>query len=319
MNLKYSIIVPVYNTEQYIKKCIDSLVNQTYRNIEIIIIDDGSTDGSKLIYSSYSDTRIKLFYKENSGLSDTRNFGLSKASGNYILFLDSDDYYDVDAIDRLNYVINNNNELPEIISISLKKVLPNEEIFDTLTHTNQSHINMKGIDFLKNEMLNGTMHMAAVMKVYSRTFLIEKKLFFKSRILHEDEEFTPRALLVAEKILPTSLDFYNYVIHENSITTSKASLKNFTDLFNTLSELEILYKKIDDNETKKIFMNNLLEKYLYMYAKANIYKKEYITFQHKEFVHKKANNLKNKMKVLLFSISDSLYCYIYRKKENKRS
>lgn len=311
MNLKYSIIVPVYNTEQYIKKCIDSLINQTYSNLEIIIVDDGSTDQSKQIYSSYSDTRIKCFFKENSGLSDARNFGISKASGDYILFLDSDDYYDTDAINKLNSIIDKNNELPEVISISLKKILPDGKKIDSLNHTNQSYKIINGVEFLKNEMIHNTMHMAAVMKIYNRIFLIQKNLSFKSGILHEDEEFTPRALLAAKTILPTSLDFYNYVIHENSITTSKASLRNFTDLYETLVELQKKYRRIGNTKTEKIFMNNLLEKYLYMYAKADMYK--YKKIQHKDFVYKKSYGLKSKFKVFLFLISDKLYCFIYRK------
>ena len=105
-----SIIIPVYNVEKYINCCIDSIVNQTYRNIEVIIVDDGSTDDSLKICNLYSqqDKRVKTFHKENSGLSDARNFGFKQSTGEYILFIDSDDFWiDNHQLDTLINTINN--------------------------------------------------------------------------------------------------------------------------------------------------------------------------------------------------------------------
>ena len=87
-----SIIVPIYNAEEYLKRCIDSLVNQTKKEIEIVLINDGSTDNSEKIIKSYKDDRIKYFKNKNQGIGKTRNFGIEKACGKYILFVDSDDY-----------------------------------------------------------------------------------------------------------------------------------------------------------------------------------------------------------------------------------
>jgi len=89
-----SIIVPIYNVEQYVDKCIQSILNQTYQNLEIILVDDGATDCSGSIADSYAakDKRIKVFHKENGGLSDARNYGLDHVTGDYILFVDSDDF-----------------------------------------------------------------------------------------------------------------------------------------------------------------------------------------------------------------------------------
>ena len=89
---KVSIIVPIYNKEKYIKKCIDSILNQTYSNIEAIVINDGSTDNSDNIMKSYNNKIIKYYSRKNHGIGATRNFGLKKATGDYIVFLDSDDY-----------------------------------------------------------------------------------------------------------------------------------------------------------------------------------------------------------------------------------
>ena len=112
-----SIIIPVYNVEKYIVECLESVVNQTYENLEIILVNDGSTDNSKEICLEYAqrDQRIKLYSKENGGLSSARNYGLSKVTGNYVFFLDSDDYLVTDTIENLlNMLINTNADVSSV-------------------------------------------------------------------------------------------------------------------------------------------------------------------------------------------------------------
>ena len=107
MNELVSIIVPVYNVEKYIKKCVDSLITQTYSNLEIILVNDGSPDNSGKICDEYaqSDSRIKVIHKANGGLSDARNTGIDIAEGQYIFFLDSDDWIDCQCIEKLHNLI----------------------------------------------------------------------------------------------------------------------------------------------------------------------------------------------------------------------
>ena len=115
MNPNYSVIIPVYNAEPFIYKAIESLKNQTYTNIEVIIVDDGSTDNSydKCKYLIENDHRFKLFHKQNGGVSSARNYGIKKSSGEYISFLDSDDYIDKNCFNRINSIIKKYN--PEIV------------------------------------------------------------------------------------------------------------------------------------------------------------------------------------------------------------
>lgn len=101
MNYKVSIIVPMFNSEKFILRCIDSLINQTYKNIEIIVIDDGSTDNSVKELSKYKDERLKVYVKENKGVSSARNYGIKKSNGDYLLFVDSDDYIEDSMIDEM--------------------------------------------------------------------------------------------------------------------------------------------------------------------------------------------------------------------------
>ena len=100
---KISIIVPVYNAQKYLKKCIDSIINQTYKNIEILLINDGSKDKSLKICKEYEkkDSRIIVIDKQNKGVSNTRNVGIKKSTGDYIVFIDSDDCFELDAIETM--------------------------------------------------------------------------------------------------------------------------------------------------------------------------------------------------------------------------
>lgn len=145
---KVSIIVPIYNVEKYLVRCISSLVNQDYSNIEIILVDDGSTDNSSTIAKHFSENspNVNYYYKKNGGLSDARNFGIKKATGEYLMFIDSDDYIDFDTVSKLVELSNKNNS--EITCCGkyiedengkyyFKNVLKNEKIYnreDALSH-----------------------------------------------------------------------------------------------------------------------------------------------------------------------------------------
>ena len=102
MDKLISVIVPIYNVEKYLTKCIESIINQTYKNLEIILVDDGSPDKSPIICDEYAkkDNRIKVIHKKNGGLSDARNYGMSLATGEYISFIDSDDYIDEEMYEK---------------------------------------------------------------------------------------------------------------------------------------------------------------------------------------------------------------------------
>lgn len=104
MTEKVSVIVPVFNVEKYLRQCLDSILQQTYQNLEIIIINDGSTDGSDAICREYAgkDSRISYFAKENTGISDTRNVGIRQATGEYVTFVDSDDWVEHTYVEELH-------------------------------------------------------------------------------------------------------------------------------------------------------------------------------------------------------------------------
>lgn len=131
-NIKISVIVPVYNVEKYIRQCLESIINQTYKNLEIIIVNDGTRDNSMKIVEEYlSDERIRVINKENGGISSARNRGIEEATGEYVSFVDSDDWLEIDLYERIVQILEGNKvDIIFLIIIDIVKIKKNtEEIF----------------------------------------------------------------------------------------------------------------------------------------------------------------------------------------------
>ena len=296
----FSIVVPVYKVEQYLRRCIDSLLAQTYRDFEIILVDDGGTDSCPEICDVYAevDPRIKVIHKPNGGLSDARNAGLRAAVGEYVLFVDSDDSIVPDTLERFAEITDGKYDLicgdGNVIGGDLQ-----------FSHISQVGA-FAGKDFLKKSVSNGRMPMASVLNLYRREFLVTNQLSFKVGILHEDEQFTPRTLLKAESVYNSGIVFYNYYIHDGSITQKRDMRKNATDLYDTCCELAEIYSGLQDIELRKLLLDSLVVKYLHIFQVSRIYKygKKYI---HKRFVLRYAYQVKTRLKAYLFCFSCRIY------------
>ncbi|MPM65691.1 Undecaprenyl-phosphate 4-deoxy-4-formamido-L-arabinose transferase [bioreactor metagenome] len=249
-----SIIVPVYNSEKYINRCMDSLINQTYKNIEIIAIDDGSKDNSLEILNQYAtkDKRIKVFYQINQGPSVARNTGLDKSSGSYVMFVDIDDYIDLDMARLL------------ITDIDEKK--------STLVLCDNSEVWLDKID--KRKILddnNANVSKSKVIKLIAsgRAGLVCGKLFSKNIIekynirfdknvkMCEDQIFFLNISIHCKKFIyvPKSLYYYDRR-NENSITVKyqKNAIDNQIYVINNIKE--ILNKSDLDNDEINLIINN---------------------------------------------------------------
>lgn len=303
-----SVIVPIYKVEEYLDACVQSLVTQTYKNIEIILIDDGSPDNCPVMCDNYAkdDKRIKVIHKKNGGLSDARNEGLKKATGKYILFVDSDDYIDFDTCERFLDIIGY--KTPDIVVGNAQKI-ENKKVSILKHHFNTHGQMVTGKLYIKKELKHETMYMASCFNLYNRSFLLGNKLNFKNNFLHEDEHFTPRAFLKAKAVIGTNIVFYNHRIRENSITTTQNKIKNAKDMIQICKELEKIYSQIDDKELQTLLMDNLVSKYLYTFQVAKLYKKQYAYLVDKDFLRNKACRKKNKIKVALFTLDKKLYYY----------
>lgn len=272
--MKISIVVPIYNVEKYLERCIQTLINQTYSNIEIVLVNDGSPDDSLSICKKYAekDKRIKIVDKINGGLSDARNAGVKVAEGEYILFVDSDDYIENTSCQKFAEVISKLGHL-DILSGNAN-VLKDGKI-SYMNHSGDDTHVISGKEFLKNEIKRDSMYMAAWLNLYRKDFLIENNLRFKKGLLHEDEEFTPRAFLMANRVACMQFNFYNYIIRDDSISTQKDMSKNAEHLFSTLHKLEKIYDELEDDELKKLLKNSLADKYLNMCQLLNNTKSSY--------------------------------------------
>lgn len=213
-----SVVIPVYNVEDYLERCIQSVINQTYSNLEIILVNDGSTDKSGDICDKYSkiDKRIIVIHKKNGGLSDARNAGIERATGKYIAFVDSDDY-----IDKEMYEIMYNNLIQNNANISIVNryyTFPNGE--KVLRYKINEHIKvMNNIEAIEEMNSFSTFDMAAWDKLY------EKNLFDTIRFpvgkLSEDFYIMYLILEKSKKVVFDSTPLYYYFQRENSITRNK--------------------------------------------------------------------------------------------------
>ncbi len=220
-----SVIVPVYNVEKYLHKCVDSIINQTYKDLEIILVDDGSPDNCPKICDEYAqkDNRIKVIHKENGGLSSARNAGLQVAIGDYIAFVDSDDYIDEHMYEKLLDALKSSNA--DFCMCGDRTVDENGE---EITRNNFS-AKMYFIDeIIENFVL--PLKTAAWNKLYKREYIGEN-VFPEGRVHGEDLVFQ-LSLLISETTMCVIPDVcYNYVKRSSSITTSKFSNKSFDEVW----------------------------------------------------------------------------------------
>lgn len=303
----FSVVVPIYNVEKYIDKCVESILFQSYGDIEIILVDDSSPDRCPSICDAYAlkDQRVKVIHKENGGLSDARNAGIKVAKGEYILFVDADDYIEPNTCELFSKYADHS------CDILVGDAVLFGDSSGVMSHSHKNNTIYRGIDFLKYGFLANNMPMAACLNVYKREFLEKNKLEFKYGILHEDEQFTPRAFLNAERVLYTGISFYNYRIRSNSITTKVDKRKNASDLYNTCLELELVFAKLQDKKLKKTVLDELVVKYLNIFNVGNLhqYGKKYL---HKDFVRRNSYRSKTRIKAVLFCISPRIYCSLNR-------
>lgn len=218
-----SIIVPVYNVEKYLKKSVESILNQTYDNIEILLVDDGSTDNSGNICDSFIkiDSRIRVFHKENGGLSDARNFGIEHIRGQYVSFIDSDDYISKDYVWKLYHSLKNNNSEVSICSFSLVDET-GEKIKDEILDNDK--ICLSGQQVLEKVLTsNGYRYVVAWNKLYRSTLF--EKLKFKKGMLYEDEFLNYPLFWECKRVSIVEEPLYLYVQRKGSIVQSNMTLE----------------------------------------------------------------------------------------------
>lgn len=220
---KFSIIVPVYNVEKYIKKCLDSIFEQTFKDYEVIVINDGTKDKSMDIVKKYD---VKIIEQPNQGLSEARNNGVKESSGEYILFVDSDDYIEKDLLKEINNSLNNK---PDLVRYQIKDILDN----NIIEYNEKTFNNLTGEEAFK---IITSFHYVEPACIYAIRidYYIKNKFKFKKGTYHEDFGLIPLIILKSKKVNIISYCGYCYVKRNNSITSNNEYnrlIKKVEDMF----------------------------------------------------------------------------------------
>lgn len=229
--IKFSIIVAVYNIEKYINQCVESIINQTYSNIEIILVNDGSTDNSLHILQEWKkkDKRIKIINKINGGLSSARNEGFKIATGEYIAYIDGDDWISLSMFEKLSHLINQFYQ-PEIITYSYIEYYSDELQYIKNYNINDNTIYEGHLFFEKSAF-----KIQAWSKIYKKSFLNKIGLMFLKDRLHEDVSYTIPLILCANSVVNISEPLYYYRQNRSGSIMTQIKEKNIDDFINALN------------------------------------------------------------------------------------
>ncbi len=242
--MKFSIVIPVYNVEKYIDKCLNSIINQTYKNFEVIIVNDGTKDNSQQIIDEYvkKDNRFKSYKKENGGLSDARNYGIKYATGDYLVLIDSDDYIDLDYLERVNQVLISNKNI-DLIKIKIRLV----DDLGNLIRYEQGFTFSGRVCF--DDLVKLEFFEPAWSYIYNLKFWKKNKFQYVKGMIHEDFGLTPEIVMKSKYIYYLDYYGYNYVQRQNSIMSSDSREKRIKKAYDMLHQydrlIDIKYKQND--------------------------------------------------------------------------
>ena len=238
-----SVIVPVYNVQDELKRCIDSILKQTYTNFELLLINDGSTDNSLAICNQVAnvDKRIKVYSKQNGGLSDARNFGLQYASGEYVAFIDGDDYVEVDYLKKLYSSISENEA--DVAVCGFQNVTVNGNLEQVVKFPSETKkMVISGHELLRLVFQdNGYTFVVAWNKLYAKT-LFDKVQFEKGK-LHEDEYINFPLFWNVSRVSIVNQPLYNYIQRPGSIMNSNFSEEKLLTVFELHQRRIAFYKQ----------------------------------------------------------------------------
>ena len=247
-----SVIVPIYNVEKYLKQCIESVKKQQLNSYELILVDDGSTDSSKSICDNYSENNanIRVFHKKNEGASSARNYGLKKASGKYVLFLDSDDWWNpqIDLNKMLEFAVQN--PKIEMFLFTSYDYISGKGYYQRNEHKYFKDIDSSSVKrFYRSLLNNGNLEVAAYTKILKRDFLINNKLFFNTNLICEDNEWMIRLLRCLQYVGVLDYPLYIYRSERDGSVTGNIKKKNISDMLDIVQD-SINYYDNNSNDVK---------------------------------------------------------------------
>ncbi|MGN1311391.1 MAG: glycosyltransferase family 2 protein [Bacilli bacterium] len=295
--MKVSVIVPVFNVENYLEKCLTSLVNQTLKDIEIIIINDGSTDGSQKIIDKFKkeNNNIKNYIQQNKGQASARNFGLQHCSAEYVTYVDSDDYIELDMMEKLYNNIKKN-KYDIIISNIIKEEGNKKYIFKNFWQVKE--------EVNKNFMIS---HMGPVARLYRRKFLIDNKFKFLEGVIYEDLGSIPMLGMYTNKIGYVDEAYYHYVIRKGSIMKPLKYNKKMEDIFKVMNNLSNKINEEYKEELEYLYIEHLLYGASLRFVDFN---KKDMLLKIKNIMHEKYPKYRNNIYYKNKSIKFKLICLL---------
>ena len=318
MNPEISIIVPVYNTENYLRRCIDSILDQSFENFELILVNDGSTDNSGKIIDEYKskDKRIKVIHKENGGQGSARNRALDIAKGNYIGFVDSDDWIHRDMYKCMyKFITEDNTDIVQVDHDIVKEYIKDKKCnLSDIEVICIENIIEKFADCNSFEILP---FIFPVNKLYKKE--IWKELRFPEGKFAEDLRVIYKIYFKVPKFKIIDFKFYNYYMSSNSSTRGEFNIKKLEDI----EAWEEVVKFIDDNNPsinicnlKAIYCRRILRYYFKCYKYKDIQKelKRKFNANFKYVLKSKKMNYKEKSVYVIFFINAKLCRFIYKNK-----
>lgn len=255
--ITFSIIIPVYNVEEYLEQCVNSCLAQTEQNYEIILVDDGSTDHSGIICDRFAglNEKVSVIHQENGGLSAARNSGILKAAGDYLVFLDSDDYLDISALEHLSRSLEGHER--DVIVNRVEKYDETDDCVYPCAYTLDENlfVSSSPTEIYKELLKQKKFTFTAWIFVVNRRFLLEKRLFFYPGLLHEDEMWTPYLMIKAGNIGCNNNHFYYYRVNRKNSIMSGINIEKAFSLVFIMNQLMADGGGTEYNETEKFILN----------------------------------------------------------------
>lgn len=320
-NILLTIILPIYNVEKYLVECIESVIRcDQYDNIEIILVDDGSCDGSPGICEHYAKEYnfIFAYHKGNGGLSDARNYGLFRAQGKYIFFLDSDDFMEENFANEIINVLQTTDS--DVVLWDAQVVDENGKKISTKDCNYYIHGGLQenkkytGKQIIQAQLDDHNDYVTTVwLGAYRRDLLIENCLWFEKGVLHEDELWTQKTLLAANSIYYINKKLYCYRERIGSIMKQKShdyskNIKSCVYIYNTL--FEYYEWKVNDIKFLSELEANLVKRYLHMIYKYNAGKYPGLSKRiNRKAIYKSAKGI-DKVRAMILLINVRMFCTI---------
>jgi len=308
MDICVSVIVPIYNVETYLKECIDSIINQTYRKFELILVDDGSTDNCGEICDEYAKQYkyIKVIHKRNEGLSSARNIGIENALGDYYCFIDSDDFIHPEYLSTLTELaVKYNADLVCCRYVKGYECRWNDNEPEKLTFYNEGEI-------IDNIYIDDSVKTVAWNKLYKKDFFVKYGLRYPKYKIHEDMFLSPQILYYAKCMVITSKSLYFYRVRKDSIIMSDFSLRKL-DLLEAVEFRLKFFKQIHKNKLYYLELESYIRKLIHFYSimskedkvlykeQLNIIRRKYKLLR-KKYLWDPNLNFRSKVRLVMFII-----------------